>query len=89
MASGTVGHFPSEEQQWIDLWESSLSTACEVMLSRPRACSPRVFCPPQQTVSTRLYSYENIARQTATYPVPPSEQWEKKHVTDTVQVGHL
>lgn len=62
MASGTVGHFPSKEQQCFDLWESSLFTVCEVMLSRPCACSPRDFCPPQQTVSTQLYSYENVAR---------------------------
>lgn len=27
VASGTLGHFPSEEQQCFDLWESSLSAA--------------------------------------------------------------
>lgn len=80
----------------LPLWETtvlwplgifSLYNACEVMFSRPRACS-RVFCPPQQTVSTWLYSYENIARQREAYPVPSSEQWKKTchwHCT----VGHL
>lgn len=76
VALGSVGHFPSEEQQWIDLWESSLSAECV------RSCFPDpvhvlvFFCPRQHTVSTRLYSYENILRQTAAYPVPSSKQWK-------------
>lgn len=76
MALGSVGRFPSEEQQWIDLWESSLSAECV------RSCFPDpvhvlvFFCPQQHTVSTQLYSYENILRQTAAYPVPSSKQWK-------------
>lgn len=56
MALGSVGHFPSEEQQWIDLWESSLSAECV------RSCFPDpvhvlvFFCPQQHTVSTQLYT---------------------------------
>lgn len=57
MASGTIQHFPSEDQQCFDLWDSSLSAECV------RSCFPDqayglVFfwggCAAQQTVSTEL-----------------------------------
>lgn len=47
MASETLGHFPFEEQQCFDLWESSLSTTCvRSCFSRLCACS-HVFVFPK------------------------------------------
>lgn len=76
MASGTLGHFPSEEQQCFDLWESS--PLCKRVWGHvfQFACS-RVFRPPRHPVSTRLCSYENIARQTEACPVPSSWTMEE------------
>lgn len=71
MASGTIKHFLSEDQQCFDLWGSSLSAECV------RSCFPDllILCFFVQAVSTQLYSYENIAGRTAAYPVPCRKQW--------------
>lgn len=80
MASGTIQHFPSEDQQCFDLWDSSLSAVCEVMFSRPSVWSC-VFLG-WGVFRSRLYQQNcrvmKIWQHTAACPEPSSKHGWKK-----------
>lgn len=88
MASGTLGHFPSEEQQCFDLWESSLSTTCV------RSCFPDpAYVLVFFVLSCRLYQHGSavmkIQQGRQKHILCHTANNGGKHVSDTAQVGHL